>query len=149
MNWDALGAIAELVGALGVIATLFYLASQIRQSNVLARLSENNASMDQISLLRMAMAQDEKLAALFLLGAEGYSELPELEKIRFESLLGQRFWTYEQLWDRVQSKVIEEEHWVNVCIALRGLFSNRGIDEWWHENKHQFPEGFVSDVDSL
>ena len=32
MNWDAIGAIAEGLGALGVIATLFYLASQVRQS---------------------------------------------------------------------------------------------------------------------
>ena len=32
MNWDALGAIAETLGALGVIATLVYLATQIRHN---------------------------------------------------------------------------------------------------------------------
>ncbi len=32
MNWEALGAIAELIGGLGVIATLAYLAIQIRQN---------------------------------------------------------------------------------------------------------------------
>ncbi len=32
MNWDALGAIAELLGAVGVIASLLYLGRQIRQS---------------------------------------------------------------------------------------------------------------------
>ncbi len=31
MNWDAIGAIAELLGAIGVIASLIYLATQIRQ----------------------------------------------------------------------------------------------------------------------
>ncbi len=30
MNWDAIGAIAELLGAVGVIASLIYLATQIR-----------------------------------------------------------------------------------------------------------------------
>jgi hypothetical protein len=30
MNWDAIGAIGETVGAVAVIATLFYLAVQIR-----------------------------------------------------------------------------------------------------------------------
>jgi hypothetical protein len=30
MNWDAIGAIAELLGAIGVIASLVYLAGQIR-----------------------------------------------------------------------------------------------------------------------
>ena len=32
MNWEALGAIGEIVGAVAVIATLGYLAVQIRQN---------------------------------------------------------------------------------------------------------------------
>ena len=31
MNWDAIGAVGETIGAIAVIATLIYLASQIRQ----------------------------------------------------------------------------------------------------------------------
>lgn len=33
MNWEALGAIAGLLGAVGVIATLIYLSAQIRQNS--------------------------------------------------------------------------------------------------------------------
>ena len=33
MNWDAIGAIGEILGALVVLITLIYLATQIRQSN--------------------------------------------------------------------------------------------------------------------
>ena len=33
MNWDAFGAIGEAVGAIAVIATLFYLAVQIHQNS--------------------------------------------------------------------------------------------------------------------
>ena len=32
MNWEAIGAIAETLGAIGVIASLVYLAGQIRQN---------------------------------------------------------------------------------------------------------------------
>ena len=32
MNWDALGAIAELAGALSVLGTLIYLAKQIKDN---------------------------------------------------------------------------------------------------------------------
>ena len=32
MNWNAIGAIAELLGAIGVIVSLVYLALQIRDS---------------------------------------------------------------------------------------------------------------------
>ena len=32
LNWDALGATGEILGAAGVLITLIYLASQVRQS---------------------------------------------------------------------------------------------------------------------
>ena len=33
MNWDALGAIGEIIGAVAVLATLYYLAAQIKMQN--------------------------------------------------------------------------------------------------------------------
>ncbi len=33
MNWEAIGAIGEIVGALAVLATLYYLAIQIKMQN--------------------------------------------------------------------------------------------------------------------
>ena len=41
MNWEAIGAIAELIAAIGVIASLIYLAKQINaNSNTRALLSD-------------------------------------------------------------------------------------------------------------
>ena len=39
MNWDAIGAIGEIAGAIAVILTLVYLASQVRYAK--------NATLDQ------------------------------------------------------------------------------------------------------
>jgi hypothetical protein len=38
MNWDALGAIAEFVGAIAVLATLVYLAIQVRENSLQVKL---------------------------------------------------------------------------------------------------------------
>ena len=43
MNWEALGAIGEIFGAIGVIATLVYLATQIRQNTRAIRGATLNA----------------------------------------------------------------------------------------------------------
>jgi len=37
MNWDAIGAIAEVIGALAVLITLAYLAVQVRQNSTQLR----------------------------------------------------------------------------------------------------------------
>jgi hypothetical protein len=36
MNWDAIGAVGEIVGAIAVVATLIYLASQVRYAKAAA-----------------------------------------------------------------------------------------------------------------
>ena len=37
MNWDAIGSIAEVIGALAVLITLAYLAVQVRQNSTQLR----------------------------------------------------------------------------------------------------------------
>ena len=50
MNWDAIGAVGEVIGALAVVATLFYLVIQVRQSRQATeantRAIRGNASWD-------------------------------------------------------------------------------------------------------
>ena len=46
MNWQAIGAVGELVGALAVVVSLIYLAIQIRQNSKLLR----SAAQDSVSL---------------------------------------------------------------------------------------------------
>ena len=52
MNWEAIGAAAELLAALAVIATIAYLAAQIRQANKISKtntVTELQARFDAIN----------------------------------------------------------------------------------------------------
>ena len=54
MNWDALGALAELLGALAVVGTIGYLALQIRQTNKISRtntVTELQRRFDELNTL--------------------------------------------------------------------------------------------------
>ena len=46
MNWDMLGALAELVAGAGVIATLAYVAVQMRQNTLSVRANTNQGLAD-------------------------------------------------------------------------------------------------------
>jgi len=45
MNWDAIGAIGEIIGAIAVVVTLIYLSIQVRHSNREARASTLQAAL--------------------------------------------------------------------------------------------------------
>ena len=57
MNWEAIGAIGEILGAIAVVATLSYLATQTRQSRkaTLADVYQNRAVHRGASTLQIAL----------------------------------------------------------------------------------------------
>jgi hypothetical protein len=61
VNWDALGAIGEIVGAVMVLATLVYLASQIRQTNEISRFGTTKDIMVKFDLLNDRLLADPAL----------------------------------------------------------------------------------------
>jgi len=65
MNWDALGAISETIGAIAVIVTLAYLAVQIRQNTRATQTASHHAITDSLNLGNIAMAQDAELCQIW------------------------------------------------------------------------------------
>ena len=67
MNWEAIGALAELCGAAALVATLVYLAVQIRQNNKLlnvAQIGDGSVIQNQqypLHFLNLLQARDQNL----------------------------------------------------------------------------------------
>ena len=89
MNWDALGAMGEIAGAIAVIATLFFLARQSQvNTRELERTNEYQRSTTLVtgneifnSVFRPIM-QDSELAEIYLKGTKG-KPLSESEEVRY------------------------------------------------------------------
>jgi hypothetical protein len=88
MNWDAIGAIAEVVGAAGVIITLLYLALQIRRSNQLANVESNRFAEQATDLPIMAIVQNPEVAKIFRVGLADRESLSSDDCLRFDMLMG-------------------------------------------------------------
>ena len=88
MNWDALGAISEFLGALAVLATLLYLAVQVRHSRLQLEKNEKIA-LGQIYQSRSDMLVNQIIPLLdpsryadaqLKLDTEGFDSLTNIEK---------------------------------------------------------------------
>ena len=88
MNWEAIGALAEALGAAGVIATLAYLATQIRRSNQLATAESNRFGAVASQPITLAIAQDTDVARIFREGLADRESLSADDRVRFDMLLG-------------------------------------------------------------
>lgn len=61
MNWEAIGAAGEVLGAIAVFVTLIYLATQVRQSNSLARFNATTELVNQFNELNRMVSTDQSL----------------------------------------------------------------------------------------
>ena len=149
MNWDAVVAISDLVGALVLVLTLFYLAIQIRQANNHGRRNEIAETFQQFSVARMAIAQNEDLAELLVRGSDNYADLGGTEQLRFENLMSERFWCWHSIWDGIQLHAFEDDFWSGGEILIKQWLERKGIAEWWKIHKYQFPSDYIKAIDEL
>ena len=156
MNWDAVGAIAELLGAIGVIISLAYLAIQIRQNT--RQIGEQSremriAAIDSIansfSRFRDPLIRDPELAALWLRGLDDYSQLEEIEKVRLGRLLQELFFAHQNTWSRYREGAMTTEAWEDHQQAIAGNLRNPGIQHWWHEHRSIYADDFEVVVEDI
>lgn len=95
MNWDALGAIGELVSAFAVLITLVYLTLQVRQSNRLMQAQHRETNRNAVVETYDPIVRDKELADLIEQSRGGLGKLDPgdqrrvFEQTRNELLLAQ------------------------------------------------------------
>jgi len=91
MNWEAIGAIGEIVGALAVVITLVFLTIQLRQ-NTRSVDESRNATVSQLYQFRANMHMDGMLrraesTSLNIIDVEGKLQSEGLEALTPEELM--------------------------------------------------------------
>ncbi len=87
MNWEAIGAIGETVGAIAVFVTLVYLAAQIRHATRIATASSEIEIRNGYGDLNQAIYGDEELAELFVKAQSSDAQLNPTDQTRLMAWL--------------------------------------------------------------
>ncbi len=87
MNWEALGAIGEIVGAIAVVVTLVYLALQVRSSARATEAQVHASLSSEMEHLATSMAQDDALSEAMSLALKS-KDLTEKQQIKLSWWFG-------------------------------------------------------------
>jgi len=145
MNWDALGSIAETVGAFGVMATLAYLAIQIRENSAIARSTMALTAAQAGWHLQLELARADAVGVVFA-GGNDLSSLSGEDQLKFDLLMGTTFNWYEEVYQLHRADRVAADYWLARTATLRGLLTSPGIVEWWEQNQEQFTPHFRAEV---
>ena len=150
MNWEAVGAIAELIAAIGVIVSLLYLAMQIRQNTASVRASTYQDFTRESADTTRHMVFDGNLLEEFtpiLQGARGYD--PGQDR-RFALIAGLyarnlQFGFLELRAGRIERRQFESY----VSYHAESFLRIPAWSQWWKLNRKHFDEELATWIDSL
>jgi len=149
MNWEALGAIANLLAAVGVIATLIYLAIQSRQNTKAVRSSSIQNLVQSFSTTAQAAVENEYIIPLLLKANAGSEALTQEERARVHFWFIMTFRRFEGVYLQRDLGIVDAEVIDGFERSHIAILASKSAQQWWTDSKEIFNSGFVSYLEEL
>ena len=149
MNWDEIGAIGEVIGAVAVVVSVIYLALQIRSQTAESRLA---ATRDLASKRADALKQlvgDEALVRIWLKAIRDYESLQGTERMQASLIFNLIMRNAEQEFIHKGTGHADDPYLESVDRVLSVNVASPGLQQWWSTTGNLFNNAFRKHVDQL
>ena len=157
MNWEAIGAIGEVVGAIGVVVTLGYLAYQIRQNTIqlehstrTAKAAAVNASNVALRENRQSIFESAEMSDIFLRGNAEPTDLSEAHLLRYRLVMQNVTEAMLDIYAQTAVTDFSPETWESQGVTLvRRVLGTPGGRWFWATYADNYPAVFRAEVDGI
>jgi hypothetical protein len=126
MNWEAIAAIGEILGALAVVVTVAYLAVQVRQNTASVSTSTYESVVSGFNRINLSIAEDEELASLFQRGLYEPDSLTENEGVRFAFVMRAASNEFQKLIRLKETGALSAQEWERMGREAGQVFRTPG-----------------------
>lgn len=149
MNWDAIGAIGEIIGALAVVGSLAYLAIQIRQNNASVKSAAAQAILTNINTGLQTISQTPEMSRVPYMGLADFESLQQEEKWQFTTWIYAWVRVMEQAYYSYKRGDLDEVLFDGHSLHLRGVFESETVKVWWIQRRNVFSKEFQDYIDEI
>jgi hypothetical protein len=139
-----LGSIGEIIGAVATVATLLYLATQIRQNTSTARGAAAIAANQSHSSFNQFLAQDPDANQTWWKGLSTPDDLSESEKMQFLQIISCYSNNIQQSYDLYAEGSLSASSWSGQKKAIQWAATQPGYRAYWKEWGAQHNSEFAS-----
>ncbi len=144
MNWEAAGAIGEILGAVGVIITLAYLSIQIRASTRATQVETADRILARVNESQGRLVESEELTALVRRGARSMESLESDERMRVRLLFFEMLRNSEQAVIFHRQGALDQgmfDRWYRSLLSLLARWPE--LATYLSQNRDLFDDAFV------
>jgi hypothetical protein len=145
VNWEAISAVGQIVGALAVVISLIYLAREIRSNARSARI----ASLHDVNRWLGELVEHPHLAELYYRGIRDFKSLKSADRVRFSALMEQMFYIFRELYYQQLDGHLDPRLWDGLDATMRDINAYPGVQAWWRSCSHRFNKEFVKHINQL
>lgn len=149
MTLNQLALLAEILGGVGVIASLLYLAFEVRKQGQLNRVNAAAQLADKWTGFMTPIHDDADLGSIWLRGTSHFEGLSDIEKLRFSAYFGRLLKTSESLYLQVRAGTLDSMTWRGVERVIRDIIVLPGSQAWWRTREHWYSDDFQSLIHGL
>jgi len=139
---EAINALAQLIAAIGVIVSLFYLAAQIRQNTRSMRAVVVDSLAHSLIDLLSPQAYDLEAIRAFAAAVEDWHGVTEEDRARSLSFMFPTFKLFENAWFQQRQGTLDKQQWEGWDAYIRMYYHRPGVKTWWSLRKMAFAPGF-------
>lgn len=144
MNWEAIGAIGELIGALAVLITLVYLAAQVKQNTLALKSAAAQTVHENFAHWYSSVQNDPQLLDISTKGMRDYSSLTETERSQFIALFMTLSSYTQNAFVKWREGSLSPELWRGWEYISMNFYSTPGGKDFWNERGYLFADIFQS-----
>jgi hypothetical protein len=149
MHWDVVAALSQLAGAIAVVATLYYLARQVRESSKEARRNRWCELHNEISRVADSWAENDRLSDVVYRGFIDYGSLTPQERFRFYSSLFRLLRSFEALFQYSREGGVYGWGAEGFRKTMADILGFPGTKTYWDHRRHWYSREFQAEVDLL
>jgi hypothetical protein len=149
MSWEAIGAVGEMIGGVGVIVTLLYLAVQVRHYTAEMRSAASESVAENLREWLLPMIRDPEVSRIFRVGVEGWEQFGPDEKARFFHIAFVWLKTIEAAHYQLLRGRLDPKVWKGWEAVVTSYLLGPGIQAYWCRRREGFSPVFQDYVESL
>jgi len=139
---EAINAIAQLIAAIGVIVSLFYLAAQIRQNTRSMRAVVVDSLAHSLVDLLGPQAQNPESLRAFSVVTENWDAAGEEDRARAVPFIFATFKLFENAWFQQRQGTLDRQQWQGWDAYIRIYYHRPGVKRWWTMRRAASAVGF-------
>ncbi|MFT4582661.1 MAG: hypothetical protein ACI8XZ_002415 [Gammaproteobacteria bacterium] len=144
MNWDAIGAIGETVGATAIIVSLIYVALQIRHHTSESKTLRTQNLVSVNSEMTAHVANNSDLSRVIRIGMFDYDALDVDQQFQFSLIFYSIYNQYDFAYHQYLNGLLDDTFFKKMDDEVPMSLTLPGVKTWWDNDRARMSQKFVS-----